>query len=371
MIGIGGRVEGIIGVLAERRRRIQRLSGIGQAGEARRAHRIGSEAIVAAVIGRGRRRDGRQAPRDGHRLRVDGAVDPPALVVGRATDLHAHQKLVGRGHARQGLHEMPRGIGVEGDRVLKRDDARAGHGLRRVTAGARLTQRADRRLSIHLPAEIHDGAVKRGRQIGRSRTRGRAADRVIVIVPGAVIMSSLSIKRLARRAVGLRVTVNRISIQGPRDGLVDARHRLQMHRRDVVVIVVTEPAVPAVDIEFTDFVGDAARVVTRIKNRDTVSAEGDGAALKISRRDRDWRGGWRRHEWQAPDIGFAETNRALVALGIGGRRKIRRRQRDLLLPRGDADHGRGHPGVVGHIVRLHVEGRGVVIRPHPRLKRTE
>ena len=316
MVGVGRRVDRIIGVFAERRRRVERLSGVGQLRQARRAHRIRGEAIIAVIVGRGRRRNRRQAPGDRHRLRVGRAIDPPALVVGRATDLHAHKKLVGRGHACERFHKISRGIGVESDGILKRDDARAGDGLRGVSTRPRLTQRADRRLAIHLPAEIHDRAVKRRRQVRRRRPRGRAADRVIMIAPRAVVVSALRVERLARRAVGLRVTVNRISVQGPGDRLVDARHRLQMHRRDVIMIIIPEAAVPAVKIEFADFVGDAARVVTRIENRDAVSTEGDRAALKISRRDRDWRGGWRRHEWQAPDIGFAETNRALVALGI-------------------------------------------------------
>ena len=106
---------------------------------------------------------------------------------------------------------------------------------------------------------------------------------MIVVVPWTVVVPTFRIKRLARGAVGLGISVDGITVQRPRDGLVDAGDRLQMHWRDVVVIIVRQAAVAAVDIEFADFVGDAAGVVAGIEDRDAIRAHGDRAALKISR----------------------------------------------------------------------------------------
>ena len=186
-----------------------------------------------------------------------------------------------------------------------------------------------------------------------------------------MLVATVRVQRLPGRPVRLGVAVDRISIESPSDRLVDAGDRLQMDRGDVVVVVVGEPAVTAVEVEFADLVGEATAVVARVENRDAVDADGDGAALEVALRDRDGIGGRGGDKRQAPDVGAAVADRARVLLRVGGEGKVGRGQGNLLLPRRDADHGCWHQGRTGHIVGLHVEGRGVIVEPHARSKGPE
>ena len=144
-----------------------------------------------------------------------------------------------------------------------------------------------------------------------------------------------------------------------------------MHRRDVIVVVVGQTAVPAVEVELTNFVGDRAPVVAGIENRDAIRADRDGAALEVARRNWNGRGRGRGHQRQTPDVGLAKTDGALIALGIGGRGEIRCRHRNLLLPRNNPHHERGHERGIRDIVRLHVKRRGIVVRAHARFEGAE
>ena len=121
---------------------------------------------------------------------------------------------------------MARGIRLECDRILVGDDARALHRLGRIPTGAGLAHALHLRLAVNLAAKVNDRAVERGGQIRIRRARRGATDRVIVIVPRAVIVPALGIERLPRRPVGFRVTVNRITVQSPRHRLVDAEYGL-------------------------------------------------------------------------------------------------------------------------------------------------
>ena len=316
VVGVAGWIDRVVGVFAEGRGRVDGLPRVGELEQARSRHRVSRQAVVGVVVSRGRRRNTREPPRDRERLRVHVAIDPPAEVVGSRADRHAHEKLIRRRRAGERFHEVTRGVGVERDGIFIRRDTRARHRLRCVAAGVVAAKPLRLRLPIHLIAEIDHGAVKRRRQIRILRPRRGAADRVIVITPRAVRVSALGIEHEPPAAIGLRVAVDWVAIERPRDRLVDAGDGLEMHGRDVVVVIIRESAVATVGIEFSDFVGDAAGVVARIENRDAIGAHGDRAALEISRGDRDGRRRGRGHERQTPDVGLAETNRIRVALGV-------------------------------------------------------
>ena len=226
IVGVARRVDRVIGVFAKDRGGIDGLAGIGKFQHARSGHAVGREAIAAVIIGRGGAGYGRQPPSHRQRLGVRVAVDAPALVIRVGAHLDAHKKLIRRRRPGERLDEMARGIRLECDRILVGDDARALHRLGRITTGAGRAHALHLRLAVNLAAKVNDRAVERGGQIRIRRARRGAADRVIVIVPRAVVVPALGIERLPRRPVGFRVTVNRITVQSPRHRLVDAEYGL-------------------------------------------------------------------------------------------------------------------------------------------------
>ena len=171
-----------------------------------------------------------------------------------------------------------------------------------------------------------------------------------MVAEGGRGVAIVGVELFRGRAVGLGESINRIPIQGEGDRQVGAEHRLQVERGRVVVVVVGAAAVAAPLVEFADLLRDFPAVVLRIKDRNAVGGEGDGAAEKVIA---DRLGSRRDHRLQrdAPGVGAG----------------VRLRQRHLLLPRGDADHHR----VGGQPLAFDVEEGVVPTQAYARCKRGE
>ena len=128
-----------------------------------------------------------------------------------------------------------------------------------------------------------------------------------------------------------------------------------MDRHDVVVIVVTQTAMPAIGIEFADGVGELAGVVAGVEDGDAVGGERDRAALEVTRRDQNRRSGRQRHERDTPVIGHSVTERSGVIGAIGRARKVGCGKGHLLLPRSDADHQIRHDRRIRYRIRFLVK----------------
>ena len=205
---------------------------------------------------------------------------------------------------------------------------------------------------------------------------GVVPHRVVVVAPATVVVTAVRIQRLPRRAVGLHIAIDRITIQRPGHSLVIAQRPAktagEMHRDDVVVVIIRQPAMTTIVVELANFIRHASRVVGRIENRHAIGRERDGPPLEIVRgraRGENERGRsrWRRHQRQPPIVRLPIAERSRRPLRIRRVRKVRHRQRDLLLPGGDARHPVRHP--VWQVVRLFVERGAVPVEAHLRLER--
>ena len=155
-----------------------------------------------------------------------------------------------------------------------------------------------------------------------------------MVVAVGVFVAVEPVESFDRRTVGLRVAVDRIAVERVGDRHPLAALLLQVHRCDVVVVVVGPAAVAAVLVELADQEGIFAAVVERVENRHAVDCQCDGSPQKpVFRRNRV--GCRHRLERNLPGVV------ADILLG----------QRHLLLPRPNADHQR----MIGYAVRLNEE----------------
>ena len=140
---------------------------------------------------------------------------------------------------------------------------------------------------------------------------------------------------LARRsAVGFVVTVDRVAIEGDRDGLALAEFLFEEDRRVMVMVVVGFAAMAAEVVELSEGLGVVAAVVERVEDRYAVRGEGDGSAHEVR---------LGRHRFLGGD--------GLQRDAPGGSAGIRLRDGHLLLPGFDA----GHHRVVRQALGLDVE----------------
>ena len=345
-VGIVGErwgIDRVVAVFAEGGRGVQRLAGIGEPRHAPRRHRVVVEARGVGVGGVHRAARTLRGLRD----RVRDSVDRVRDIVRRATErVGEHIRILRR----------PREAGDDGTRE-RRSRGRDGAG---------------RGLWIDLPAIVPHRAVHGIHQIRIRRrpcavARIESPARVVVITPRPVIVSAIGVERLHRAAIRLHVSIDRIPIERPRAGFVRREHRVEMRRRDVIVVVIRAPAMPAVRVEFADRLRKLPRVVARIENRNAIRAERHRAAEEIARK-RDRRGRSHRHERDAPDIRLAITQRSRVRLRVRDIAKVAHRNRQLLLPRGDPHHRRRHQRRIRHRVALDVKVGGVVVKADVRFE---
>ena len=192
-----------------------------------------------------------------------------------------------------------------------------------------------------------------------------------MIAAGHVRVPAVGVEDLTRAAIGLGVAIDRIAVQPPGEGLIGAGDALQMQRRDVVMVIIRQPAVPAILIQLADGVGILAPVIARIENGHAVHRQRHRAALEIIRSQRDRRQGRHRHERELPDVHLTITERAGIAVGIGRHLEVRSRQRNLLLPAGDTDHQVRHQRAIGQAIRFLVKISAVPVKPHLGAERRE
>ena len=270
-------------------------------------------------------------------------------------------------------------IGGQRCRVHHRHNVGAGHCLGIVTPGAIAAQIANSRLAVDLIAVVDHRAMEGLHQVGRLRrakgmcgVHAGVAHRMVVVTPAiAVVMAALVVQALPGTAIGLHEAIDGVSIQGPGGGLVIAQRAteaaVKVRWHDVIVVVIGQPAVAAVDVEFSDFIGDIAAVVGGIEDGHAIGGQGHGAAQKVGGRGRwivngDRRGRGHGHQRDAPDIGLLVAEGGGVIFVADGVGKIGCGNGHLLLPGGDAKHAVGH--ALWHVVGFQKEGAGVPVETH-------
>ena len=305
----------------------------------------------------------------GHRF----AIQAPAHVIGHAADCVAHEEIVLARCATHVFDEVTAAVHAQSHGIFESRDRCSWHLLRRVATGAGGTHVRHVRLWIDLRVKVHHHAMhgihhERVRRRPVCRARVVSAPRMIVIAPGAVIVSAICIQRLHGRSIRLHIAIHRVAIQRPGDGLVIPQHRNQMHRIDVVVIVIRQPAMAAIDVQLADVIAELPRVVAWIENRHTIRPQRHRPAQEIPiQRDRRCRR--HGHQRQLPHIRLPKAQRARVVRPIRRPDEVRNRHRHLLLPRRDPHHQIRLPRAIRDTIRLDVKVVRVIVEPQLRLER--
>ena len=214
---------------------------------------------------------------------------------------------------------------------------------------------------------MHGIHHERVRRRPARRARVVSAPCMIVIAPGAVIVSAICIQRLHGRTIRLHIAIHRIPIQRPGNGFVIPQHRDQMHRIDVVVIIIRQPAVTTIDVQLADVITELPGVVARIKNRHAIRPQRHRPPQEVPIQ-RDRRSRRHGHQRQLPHIRLSKAQRARVTRPIGRPDEIGHRHRHLLLPRRDSHHQIRLPRAIRDTIALDVKVVRVIVEPQLRLE---
>ena len=305
----------------------------------------------------------------GHRF----AIQSPAHIIGHSAHRVAHEEIILARRAAHVFDEVTAAIHAQCHGILEGDDRRSWHLLRGVATGARGTHVRHVRLWIDLRVKVNHRAMH---GIHHERVRRRPARRagvvsascMIMIAPGAVIVAAIGIQRLHGRAIRLHIAIHRIAIQRPGDGFVIPQHRDQMHRINVVVIIIRQPAVTAINVQLADVIAELPRVVSRIENRHAIRPQRHRPAQEVPiQRDRRCRR--HGHQRQLPHIWLPKAQRARVVRPIRRPDEIRNWHRHLLLPGRDPHHEIRLPCTIRDAIALDVKVVRVIVKPQLRLER--
>ena len=153
---------------------------------------------------------------------------------------------------------------------------------------------------------------------------------------------------------GIEQTVDGEAVECVGDGLALANDGPDRQRRGVIVVIVGAPAVAAELVELANGEAVDAAIVERVEDRNSVGRKRNGAAHeRVLARDR-----------LVGELGLQRNLpriRALVLL----------RKRNLLLPRGDADHHGGLERLVRKPIALDIEPTLIGARLHKRREGVE
>ena len=250
--------------------------------------------------------------------------------------------------------------------LLEADDARAAQHLQRRTHRIRVCLRHDfvlgagagelglaAQTAVDVRERLRRVVVVRARAAAETFALGQFAEVTVELVE-LVVRAARARAVFAGLGRGIEQPVDRETVERVRDRLALADDLGERERCGVVVVVVGASAVAAELVELADREAVDAAVVERVEDRDAVGRERDRAL----------------HE-----VRLAE-DRLVGELGLerdlpGVRAFVLLRERDLLLPRGDADHHRHLERLVRQAVALDVEPALVGARLHKRREGVE
>ena len=125
--------------------------------------------------------------------------------------------------------------------------------------------------------------------------------RVVVVAKGLGLVAAKLVELTWRRAVGLVVTIDGVTIEGHGDGLALAEGLLEEDGGVVVMVVVALAAVATEVVELAKLLSVIATVVQRVKDGDTVGGKCDGATHEMCLRGHRFLGG-HGMEWNLPSL---------------------------------------------------------------------
>ena len=153
---------------------------------------------------------------------------------------------------------------------------------------------------------------------------------------------------------GIEQTVDGEAVECVGDGLALADDGPDRQRRGVIVVIVGAPAVAAELVELANGEAVDAAIVERVEDRNSVGRKRNGAAHeRVLARDRL--------------VGELGLQRNLPRI----RTLVLLRKRNLLLPRGDADHHGGLERLVRKAIALDIEPTLIGARLHKRREGVE
>lgn len=129
-------------------------------------------------------------------------------------------------------------------------------------------------LGVHLAIALDDLSMESGDDIGVIHGG------MVMVAERGRAMATLRVDARGFRTIGFFGAEDWVAVERIGDGFSGSDHRLQVKRRDVVVVIIRAPAVSTPLVKFADFVGNLSPVVARVEYGNAIDSQRDCAAQK-------------------------------------------------------------------------------------------